>query len=254
MTFRITNTQVVYDIGREDRQRPAARGGADAGAYLSPPMDLLGMYDRVYREAGARVLLLGWSCADVSWWDVADAAAGVAETPELRELPSICNRYTTQADTCCRCPPADTCSTCASQCLIQHQQPLHQVTVTPRRRTHVVDARLQTHVIHARLTSLIQHQQPLHQVTVTPRRRRQRTASSSSTPIWWWWRRRGMRATRTRARRGRRRRWRARGPAIFMCMCIVYICEHICTYRWRSRGPAIFVCMYIVYTCTYMYI
>ena len=217
MTFRITNTQVVYDIGREDRQRPAARGGADAGAYLSPPMDLLGMYDRVYREAGARVLLLGWSCADVSWWDVADAAAGVAETPELRELPSICNRYTTQADTCCRCPPADTCSTCASQCLIQHQQPLHQVTVTPRRR-------------------------------------RQRTASSSSTPIWWWWRRRGMRATRTRARRGRRRRWRARGPAIFMCMCIVYICEHICTYRWRSRGPAIFVCMYIVYTCTYMYI
>ena len=114
MTFRITNTQVVYDIGREDRQRPAARGGADAGAYLSPPMDLLGMYDRVYREAGARVLLLGWSCADVSWWDVADAAAGVAETPELRELPSICNRYTTQADTCCRCPPADTCSTCAS--------------------------------------------------------------------------------------------------------------------------------------------
>ena len=217
MTFRITNTQVVYDIGREDRQRPAARGGADAGAYLSPPMDLLGMYDRVYREAGARVLLLGWSCADVSWWDVADAAAGVAETPELRELPSICNRYTTQADTCCRCPPADTCSTCASLCLIQHQQPLHQVTVTPRRR-------------------------------------RQRTASSSSTPIWWWWRRRGMRATRTRARRGRRRRWRARGPAIFMCMCIVYICEHICTYRWRSRGPAIFVCMYIVSTCTYMYI
>ena len=50
------------------------------------------------------MLLLGWSCADVSWWDAADsltdAAAGVAETPELRELPSICNRYTTQADTC----------------------------------------------------------------------------------------------------------------------------------------------------------
>ena len=51
------NTQVMYDIGREDRQRPAARGGADAGAYLSPPLDLLDMYDRVYREAGARVLL-----------------------------------------------------------------------------------------------------------------------------------------------------------------------------------------------------